>query len=66
MARYGIACGDDISEVHNAYLFAVGASCSAALFYPNAPLRQSLSFWAAKTRDDRGTPGQFELPSLSR
>jgi len=36
--RYGIACGDDISETHSAGIAYVGASCSAALFYPNAPL----------------------------
>jgi len=36
--RYGIACGDDISEAHSIGIAYVGASCSAALFYPNAPL----------------------------
>jgi len=36
--RYGIGCGDDISEQHSMGLAFCGASCCAALFYPNAPL----------------------------
>jgi len=36
--RYGIAVATDISDVPNIVLFCGGASCSATLFFPDAPL----------------------------